>query len=390
MTHSPAPSTHAAKDALWAGELLRANLDLWLTASAQPSGLFYPFLDRQWQRMAPAPLTLVSQCRLIYNFSRGYESWQSQAYADAAQAGVAALQRFFAVSPGRWRWSVTPNGAAQDDTPDAYGHAFCVLALATAGRVLGEPSWVSDAWQTGQYVQSALADPAGGLLWRLTGPEAFAVNPRSQNPLMHSFEALMALHAAAPDGRALGAAHDVLAFAHELAGFDTGALTEDYTATWQPQTLDKGGLVKIGHVFEWAWLLSEWHALTSDPEALAQGLRFLEIGMAWGLDTSGSVRDSCTPDGRVVDAAPGLWPQCEAVRALCRYAARHGQAQCETPLRNAGQFYRTHFLDGNYGGVFAEPARADGSHSQIKGDAWKLDYHTLGMCLELMDTRSAR
>jgi len=352
--------------------------------------LFYPFLDRQWRRKTPGSLTSVSQCRLIYNFSRGYELWRNEADAEAARAGVEALQRCFAVSPGRYRWSVTPDGAERDPTPDAYGHAFCVLALATAGRVLGEPSWVQAAWDTWGYVQSALRDAQGGLLWRLTGLDAFANSPRSQNPLMHSFEALMALHAAMPDGRAPAAARAVLAFVSTLAGFGAGALIEDYAPDWQPRPPAQGGIVKIGHVFEWAWLLSEWHALTDDPLILAQGLRFLEVGMAWGLDSEGGVRDSCAPDGGVTDAGHGLWPQCEAVRALCRYANRHAQAQCEPPLHDAVQFYRARFVDEEYGGVFAEPARADRPFSQDKGDAWKLDYHTLGMCVELMGPPPAR
>lgn len=374
----------------WAGELLRANLDLWRNASIQPSGLFYPFLDRRWRRKPSRPLSLVSQCRLIYNFSRGYETWRADADADAARAGVAALQRFFAVSPGRWRWSITPDGAGLDDTPDAYGHAFVILALATAGRVLGEPGWVDAAWKTWEYVQSALGDTHGGLLWHLTGPQSFADSPRSQNPLMHSFEALMTLHAAMPDGRAVDAARAVISFVSTLAGFGTGALIEEYTTDWQPRSPAQGGIVKIGHVFEWAWLLSEWHGITHDPTVLAQGLRFLETGMAWGLDTEGCIRDSCAPNGTLLDAGHGLWPQCEAVRTLCRYAVRHAQSQCDIPLQNAAQFYRTRFIDTEYGGVFAEPTGTDNPHSQDKGNAWKLDYHTLGLCLELMGTQSTR
>ena len=390
MSSQPTCNVPGAENAVWAGGFLRANLDLWREASAQPSGLFYPFLDRQWRRKPPSPLSCVSQCRLIYNFSRGCELWQTDAYADAARAGVAALQRFFNTSPGRYRWAVTPDGAGVDDTPDAYGHAFCVLALATAGRVLGEPSWVDAAWETWQYVQSALADSHGGLLWRLSSPDDFARSPRSQNPLMHSFEALMALHAAAPDGRALEAARAVLGFVSTLAGFKGGALIEDYTQDWQPRALAQGGLVNIGHQFEWAWLLSEWHALTHDPASLAQGLRFLQVGIAWGLEADGGVRGSCAADGRVVDGTPGLWPQCEAVRALCRYASRHAQEPCERPLHDALLFYRARYADLEYGGVFAEPARVDRPFSQDKGDAWKLDYHTLGMCIELMGTLGAR
>lgn len=371
-------------DTQWAGGLLRANLDLWLAASQQPSSLFYPFLDRQWRRTPAAPLTLVSQCRLIYNFSRGFEIWQADAYADAARAGVDALMRFFAAPPGRFRWAVSAEGDALDDTPDAYGHAFATLALAATGRVLGESRWVSMAWDTWQYAQAALQDDAGGLLWRLSGADAWANAGRSQNPMMHWFEALTALHAAMPDGRALGAAQGVLAFVSHLAGFGAGALAEDYDGAWQPLPTAQGGSVKIGHLFEWAWLLSEWHSLTDDPAVLAQGKRFLRTACAWGLDASGGVRDSCAPDGTMADSTNGLWPQCEAVRALHRYAHRHTQAQYAAPLGKAMQFYRMHFVDDQHGGVFAGPAPAVSAASQAKGDAWKLDYHTLGMCVELM------
>ncbi|MDQ2688339.1 MAG: AGE family epimerase/isomerase [Armatimonadota bacterium] len=209
--------------------------------------------------------------------------------------------------------------------------------------------------------------------------------PRSQNPLMHTFEALMAWDAVDTSGReARAAARKLLGFVSSLGGFASGALIEDFSPAWEPLPVERGGVVNLGHAFEWAWLLSEWHKLTGDVEALRVGGLFLRTGVQWGLDADGGVRAACAPDGRITSADKHLWPQCEAVRALRRYVATHGQTEWEDALQRALAFYRQHFVDEEFGGVFAVPPGLGPLPRLDKGDAWKLDYHTLGMCLEFI------
>jgi len=373
------PEVH--NDAAWATSLLRSTLDGWLTAAPSSSGLFHPYLDRQWNRTEGGPLTLVSQSRLVYNFARGYEVFGEAGFADAAQRGLEALQTYFRMGPGLYRWAVTGVGVGADDSLDSYGHAFVVLALATAARAFGVPDLAKIALETWQAVSVTFTDEHGGLVWK----SGYAAGPaRSQNPMMHTFEALMALAPVDPTGEALAAARAVLRFVQSLSGFGAGMLIERYTPDWQPQPTERGGVVDLGHAFEWAFLLSEWAALAGDPDALRQGTLFLRAGMEHGLDGGGGVFASCDQEGRVESAEKGLWQQCEAVRALSRYAARHDAPGAGAALGHALSFYRGRFVDAEHGGVFAAPPRMD------KGDAWKLDYHTVGMCLEVMAGGSLR
>ena len=371
--------------AAWARTFLRETLDHWLSAADTPSGLFHPYLDRRWNRRdGGGPRTLVSQCRLVYNFCRGYETFQDTRYADAAARGLAALATHFRGPPGRYRWAVHPDGTEADPTPDAYGHAFCVLAQATAARALADPARAAVALETWEYVSATLTDRHGGLLWRLDRPDAWDHSPRSQNPLMHTVEALMVLHDVDPTGRARAAAQAVLTFLHSLGNFPGGTLVERYAPDWTPLPVAEGGVVDLGHACEWAWLLSEWHRLTRESSALDTGTRFLQTALTRGLDADGGLFESCAPDGPVVGRAKGLWQQCETIRALRRYAVAHGRTDLDTPLRRTLAFYRTHFVDPEYGGVFATINDGDRPADLHKGDAWKLDYHTVGMCLELI------
>ena len=50
--------------------LLDDILPNWLRSSATAEGVFLPRLDRQWRPQAEQVATLVSQCRLLYNFAR--------------------------------------------------------------------------------------------------------------------------------------------------------------------------------------------------------------------------------------------------------------------------------------------------------------------------------
>ena len=360
-------------EAAWAASLLRSTLGGWLSAAPTPSRLFHPFLDRQWNRTEGGPLTLVSQCRLVYNFARGYEVFGEGGFADAARRGLEALEIYFRAGPGLYRWAVTGAGAAADASLDSYGHAFVVLALATAARVFGDAGLADAAVETWRAVSATFTDSHGGLVWKANDPAGPAC---SQNPMMHTFEALIALAPADPTGEALAGARTVLTFARSLSGFEAGMLIEQYTPRWQPA--EHGAIVDLGHAFEWAFLLSEWAVLTGDSEALSQGALFLRAGMEHGLDADGGVFASCDGDGRVVSAEKGLWQQCEAIRALSRYAARHDGPGAGAALGRALSYYQGRFVDMEYGGVFAGPPRLD------KGDAWKLDYHTVGMCLEVM------
>ena len=89
-------------------------------------------------------------------------------------------------------------------------------------------------------------------------------------------------------------------------------------------------------------------------------------------------------DGTRRGEKKGWWEQCEAIPALKRYVSRHGADDLAAPLAQSIAFVRQHFVDEEYGGWYLNPPAAGGEPSLIKGNAYKLDYHVLNMCRELL------
>jgi mannose-6-phosphate isomerase len=370
----------------WARTFLRDLLERWLKSSSTATGIFHPYLDRSWHKKEAGSCTLVSQCRLVYNFSRAYSLFGELEFSEAARAGLQALEDFFLLPAEGYRWSVTIDGKEIDASPDSYGHAFCILAQAAAAKSLSDDQLTERAMKTWRFVSRTFPDDRGGLRWRIDGAREWEQTSRSQNPLMHMFEALIALAVVDRSGMALEDASSLLAFIRTLSNYSKGALLEGHTVEWKAPSSDP--IIDLGHQFEWAFLLSEWHRLSGDPNALQEGHAFLETGLKWGLTEEGGVRASCDPKGKVISGTNGLWEECEAIRAISRYATRHGRNDLRPALSGALAFYRERFVDSEYGGVFASLDGEGRPGADDKGNPWKLDYHTTNMCLELMGETS--
>ncbi len=375
-------------DRVWAGDLLDGVLAAWQGHADTPNGLFDPYLDRQWRHTNDGPRTLVSQCRLVYNFSRAYERSGDPAHADLARRGADALIRHFRNPEGEgWAWSCHADGRILDDNRDAYGHAFVILALATAASAFGQDRFRDLALETWAFVRRTLSDRHGGLIWHV-GPDGLPLDEvRSQNPLMHSFEALLAL---APLDDSGAIRQDALGIWEFLRGrmLGPGCLPEWYDAAWRPLTTGlRANTVDIGHAFEWAFLLSEAQELFPDHDLVAPGREFLAYAMRHGFDTDGGVISPVDFAGVSHDRRKGWWEQCEAIRAMARYVARHGAADVAEPLARCVGYARRTYVDGEFGGWYEGPFGADHEPSLAKGNAWKLDYHVVNMCRELLAAR---
>lgn len=372
-------------DRFWVGEFLDQLQSLWREHAATPSGLFDPYLDRHWRHDTDGPRTLVSQCRLIYNFARSFERSGEPAYEELARYGIAALVRSFK-DPGEagWAWSCRSDASIEDSTYDAYGHAFVVLALATAAAVFQDTGYRDLALQTWEFMQRRFRDRHGGLIWHIRRDGSVPDDVRSQNPLMHTFEALLVLAPLSSSGATRRDAEQIWRFL-QARMLRPGCLPEWYDTDWQPVAASARAIVDTGHAFEWAFLLSEAQKLFPDDHLLDVGRQFLAFGMRHGYDTeTGGIVSPVDFEGRPRDRRKGWWEQCEAIRAMHRYAARHEMAEIATPLRQSIDYVRALYVDDEFGGWYEGPFGTEQEPSRSKGNAWKLDYHVVNMCRELL------
>ncbi len=370
----------------WVEGFLDQLLASWRRHADTPNGLFHPYLDRRWQRHRDGPRTLVSQCRSSYNFVRAFERSGDRAYAEIARRGLGALIAYFRAADGQggWYWACHADGRVADDTRDAYGHAFVLLALATAAGVFGDDGYRDLALRTWRFMQERFRDGHGGLIWHTDREGRILDDLRSQNPLMHTFEALLALALVDETGEVRRDAAGIWRFIRSRM-LGAGCLPEWYDADWRPVGAGERALAELGHAFEWAFLLSEAQPLLPEDDLIEPGREFLAYGMRHGYDADeGGTFSRVGLDGGLRERRKGWWEQCEAIRAMHRYAARHGADELEEPLRRSLAFVRRTYVDDTYGGWYENPPGVGGETSLVKGNAYKLDYHVVNMCRELL------
>jgi mannose/cellobiose epimerase-like protein (N-acyl-D-glucosamine 2-epimerase family) len=139
---------------------------------------------------------------------------------------------------------------------------------------------------------------------------------------MHLFEALLALAEASGSERYMARANELVRlFDRALADPVSGAVSEVFTEEWKPDRSGGDSLVEPGHQMEWVWLLREWERLGGVPVA-ERVSRLVAHGTHYGVDReTGLVRSAVRGSGSVVSSGSRIWPQTEAIRALCREEA---------------------------------------------------------------------
>ena len=367
--------------------LINDILPRWLTHAQTENGLFFVHLGRTWEKQHKDICTLVSQTRLLYNFSVGYRLTGQTGYLEAVNRGADALLSYFRdTEQGGWCWTCNLNGETLDFHKDLYGHAFVIFGLTHAAQVTERENLKQAAFDTWEIVSSRFRDARGGFEGKLTRSFEQTPHTPSQNPIMHLFEALLTLDALDDSGHIRQDGEEVAEFVlNRLRRKSDGILPELFDANWCELSAEKGGRIDIGHAFEWAYLLSRAVECFVTQDYLKPAGRFLEYGLALGFDaTDGGIISPVTPDGTAASPLKGWWEQCEAIRALLHFGVVHAYAQAWEPLEKIIAFAQNNFMDEKYGGWFMRPPVTAGEHqaNYNKGSEWKVDYHVVGMCAE--------
>lgn len=364
--------------------LLEDILPRW-HAAITDTGLFQCHFDHAWRPEPQGFGTLVSQTRLIYNFAQGHALTGDQMYADAVEAGARFLvEHFWDDEYGGWVRACSPQGDIVDDVKDSYGHAFVIFGLAHALTVTGQARLQEALHRTWEVFATRFRDGHGGYRYIMSRDFRHTDPLRSQNPLMHLFEALLA----AGDIAGLETMHqEAVTLAdfilHRLVRPEDRVLPEVYDPDWQPLPASREGRIDIGHAFEWAFLLSSAAERGLSPAYRTAAADFLDCGMRLGFDSdAGGIFSPAAPDGRLVNRRKGWWEQCETVRALLHFAVFHDREDLWAPLRQTLAFIQAEFLDPVHGGWYGSREPGMSPEGQPKGNEVKLDYHVAGMCME--------
>lgn len=290
---------------------------------------------------------------------------------------------------GGYFWAAGYEGPT-DDTKQAYGHAFVLLAACSA-KVVGHPD--ADRLLTDiitVIVERFWEEGHGAAAEQFTRDWQNHNGYRGQNSNMHLTEAFMAAFEATGDGSFLRMAERVADLIIRRHAAENGwRLPEHFTADWQVDRNYSGDPVfrpygsTPGHWLEWARLLLQLWELGQRKlawlpsaakelfrQAATEGWNHDQGGFFYTLDWSGSPRIR----------KRYWWPCCEGIGAAAFLGAIDGAAFYEEWYRRIWNFSAAHFIDKRLGGWHPQiDDRLEPGASPFSG---KPDiYHALQACL---------
>lgn len=370
----------------------RALVAFYLERSVDPgTGGFVAQIDDDGRVYDPHTRHLVHSCRYAHNFALGHRFGLLPGCREAAEHGLAFLREAHRDPVhGGYFWSLTDREPV-DRRKFAYGHAFVLLAAATALRagldardllddieeVLEHRFWRSlDAL----YVDEASED------WTTVDPY------RGQNANMHLVEALLAAFDATGAGRFLDRAALVARrVTLDLTAQTGGLLWEHYDAEWRadlaynratPRDLFRPYGVLSGHLLEWAKLLVLLDRARPTDWAVPTARRHFASATAHAWDERhGGFLYAFDLDGGIIDDAKYHWVIAEAIGAAAVLYAHTGDAAYldwyERSWRHAWAHQIDHERGGWYTALTRDNRREELPFARGKGDF----YHQVGACL---------
>ena len=342
------------------------RLKTWVTETALPlwaslgfdrhHGGFHERLKSDGTPDLAADKRVRVQARQIYVYSQAAVlGW----FPYGRQVALEALE--FMVSRGRspdgrpgFVHLLRPDGGVADPLRDTYDHAFLLLALAWLHRASGDAQVAALIEETLAFVDEDLTTPDGSLLEGI--PESL---PRRQNPHMHMFEAMLALHEAVAHPESFKRAAQLRALMEERF-FDPETCTvgEYFTDGWRRVPGAEGDSVEPGHLAEWTWLLRQHERLTGVAPA-ALPTRLLEAALRWADEKTGFLIDEADRRGPVRRDSRRAWPQTELAKAWMG-EAEAGIAGAAEKARTTLAMLATHYLDNPFEGGWTDQFDADG------------------------------
>lgn len=296
-------------------------LPFWSTTGVDGDRGFVEAVDLEGKPKAVGFKRTRVHARQIYVFSHGY-TLGFEPGLRTARNGLDFLIANGWLKGGGWVVSMGEAGGVVDADLDLYDQAFVLLALAWWTRASGKDDLLFWIDRTLQAVDEHFGR-LDGEGWKSRVPDDGRL---LQNPHMHMFEALLAVHAVypAPDiARRIG--RIVALFEERLFDRKTGTIAEYYDERWMRSGGDYGHVVEPGHHYEWYWLLRHAQRVTGRDTRQAAD-RLFAFAQRYGVDRrTGLIHDELLSDGSVRSRRHRSWPQTERLKALLARAEFDGE-----------------------------------------------------------------
>lgn len=336
---------------------------------------------------------LVGTCRFVYVFSIAAMMLDKPEYVVAASHGVEFLLNHHRQPTGGYAWLLDGLEIA-DATNHCYGHAFVVLAFATAIKA-GIQEAIKPLDDTFELMERRFWDSDHNLYVDEISSDWSKVDPyRGQNANMHACEALIAAFEATGENKYLERATTLATrVCVDLAGQSDGLIWEHYKDDWTPDwdynINDPKNLFRpygylVGHWAEWAKLLLILEEHTFEDWMLPRARFLFDAAMKRGWDhKKGGLNYSINPSGEVIDTDRYYWVLSEMIVAAGLLAKRTGDGAYWNWYDKAWEWSLVNLVDQKRGGWYRIVDHNNHRYNDLKSPASKTDYHPVAACWEL-------
>jgi len=290
---------------------------------------------------------------------------------------------------GGYFWSVTADGPVRDDK-QAYGHAFVLLAAASALRA-GHPDAGALLADVSQVIEVRFwEDGPGAMAEEFAADWAPLGTYRGQNSNMHSTEALMAAFEATGErsylDKAMRIADLIINHAARAQGW---RVAEHFDANWQVDLNYEGDPmfrpagITPGHALEWTRLLVQLFDLSGAKNGwmieAAKGLFAEAVAHGWD-ESRGGFFYTLGWDNEALQKLRLWWPNAEAIGAAATLWKHDGDALALDWYGRVWDVVAGQFIDHDRGGWYPE-LLPDGRPGEAIFSGKPDLYHAFQACL---------
>ncbi len=361
-----------------------------------PQGGYYQTLLPTGEHKQPQVKQLVSSTRLTWVFATCAKQFGQKQWLESAQHGFDYVRmQHFDPERNAYNW-VMQGEQAQDQDNYCYGLAFMLLMHAGALN-----AGLADAKQgleaTYDLLEQRFWQPEFGLYADEASADWHTYSDyRGQNANMHACEAMIAAYEATQEQKYLDRA---LLIAENICIRQTqatqGLIWEHYSKNWQvdwnynkddPKNLYRPWGFQPGHLTEWTKLLLLIYRHSAQPWLLSRAEDLFNAAWttAWDKDRGG-LYYGFDPEGNICDDDKYFWVQAESMAAaalLAKATNKEVYWQCYDQLWD---YSWRHFCEQKH-----QPwwrlldANNQVLDPTIASPGAKIDYHTIGACLEIL------
>ncbi|SHF65337.1 Mannose or cellobiose epimerase, N-acyl-D-glucosamine 2-epimerase family [Litoreibacter ascidiaceicola] len=341
---------------------------------------------------------LVSSCRFVFNYALAFRKRGAQQHRDKALHGLEFLENTHRQDNGAYAWQLR-NGKVTHGEVMAYGHAFVMIASATAleaGIAEARPT-LNHIWN---FMETQFWQPDHGAYADERNADLSDLSPyRGQNANMHSCEGCIAAFRATGETRYLDRA-EALAykFTMELSDKTGGLIWEHYDANWapdhdyhkdKPNDLFKPWGIQPGHLVEWARLLLTLDQIRPQKWYLVRAIALFGAAMEHGRDQElGGLIYGFAPNGTPCAREKYYWVNSEAAATAWRLFQRTGEETYRQNYHEIWCYAWDHLIDHEHGAWFRVLTPEGNKIDNQKSPPGKTDYHTLGVCWDILSAKA--